>query len=220
MHARWTENARTLMETAHKEARQAGNNQTDTTHVLLAIVNSHLCTAHDILKKTPANLALIKRNLQEIIGRNFAAVQLAKIPQSNDVKLAIECAMQESHDQGAPYIGTEHILLGLLRGNGCVAVELLSAYDVTASVVRRIIRKDHNAQEPATQAHGQLAEERPAKSLDAIDAAHRQLCEIFGTADTVSALQEAVKVSNSWAYLMNIGTRMQPLSSDERKEHA
>ena len=131
----FTERARAVLRYAQEEAQQRGHNYIGTEHLLLGLTRDPKCLAAQILENLGAERERIRTSVEFIIGsrdvQHIGAVGLT--PRS---KKAIELAVDESRRLNVHYVGTEHMLLGLVREGDGIGGRVLTNLGVTADKVR------------------------------------------------------------------------------------
>jgi ATP-dependent Clp protease ATP-binding subunit ClpC len=135
---RFTQRARRVLSLAHQEAERARQNSIGTEHLLLGLMNEEGGVASRVLRE----LGLEVNRVREIIERVSIESRHTdgKIELAPDTQQVLEFAVDEARRLGHHYIGTEHILLGLVRVEG-TAMEALRRLGVTADQVRRQTRR-------------------------------------------------------------------------------
>ena len=135
---RFTQRARRVLSLAHQEAERAQQNSIGTEHLLLGLMEEEGGVASRVLRE----LGLESNRVREIIQRVSVESHHTdgKIELSPDTQQVLEYAVDEARRLGHHYIGTEHILLGLVRAEG-TAMEVLRRLGVTADQVRRQTRR-------------------------------------------------------------------------------
>lgn len=138
MYERFTDRARKAMQLANREAQRFGHEYVSTEHILLGILSEGTGVAVNVLK----NLNVSLENLRLMIGKRVQpspdGVVLGKLPLTGLARKVIEEAIHESQKlQQRNYIGTEHLLAGLLRVPQGVACEVLIACGVTLKAFRK-----------------------------------------------------------------------------------
>src|SRR3984893_1729372 len=131
----FTERARRSIVLAQEEAQRLGNNYIGTEHILLGIISEGESLAAKVLETLGVNLAKVRAEVEAIVGRGGQTVQQEMVftPRAKRViELAFEEARQLSHN----YIGTEHLLLGLIREGEGVAARVLTNLRLDPAQVR------------------------------------------------------------------------------------
>jgi ATP-dependent Clp protease ATP-binding subunit ClpC len=110
----FTERARRSIVLAQEEAQRLGNNYIGTEHILLGIISEGESLAAKVLETLGVNLAKVRQEVEAIVGRGGQTVQQEMVftPRA---KRVIELAFEEARQLNHNYIGTEHLLLGLIR---------------------------------------------------------------------------------------------------------
>jgi len=131
----FTERARRSIVLAQEEAQRLGNNYIGTEHILLGIISEGESLAAKVLESLGVNLAKVRQEVEAIVGRGGQTVQQEMVftPRA---KRVIELAFEEARQLNHNYIGTEHLLLGLIREGEGVAARVLTNLGVDPAKVR------------------------------------------------------------------------------------
>ncbi len=124
MFERFTDRARRTVVLAQEEARLLQHNYIGTEHLLLGLIHEGEGVAAKALESLGIGLDAVRQQVEEIIGRGQQA-QSGHIPFTPRAKKVLELALREAIQLGHNYIGTEHILLGLIREGDGVAAQVL-----------------------------------------------------------------------------------------------
>jgi ATP-dependent Clp protease ATP-binding subunit ClpC len=124
MFERFTDRARRVMVLAQEEARMLNHNYIGTEHILLGLLGEAEGVAAKALESLGISLAAVRQQVEEIIGQGQQAPS-GHIPFTPRAKKVLELAQREARALGHSYIGTEHILLGLIREGDGVAAQVL-----------------------------------------------------------------------------------------------
>jgi ATP-dependent Clp protease ATP-binding subunit ClpC len=135
MFERFTERARRVVVYAQEEARELSHNYIGTEHLLLGLLREPESVAGRVLAKLEISLDAVRAQVVEIIGRGEGA-QSGHIPFTPRAKKVLELSLREALQLGHNYIGTEHILLGLVREGNGVAARVLVKLGGTPDRVR------------------------------------------------------------------------------------
>ena len=135
MFERFTDRARRVVVEAQEEARTLNHSYMGTEHILLGLIHEGNGTGAKALESLGISLDTVRQQVQEIIGQGQHAPS-GRIPFTPQAKKVLELALQESRALGHDYIGTEHILLGLLRQGDGVAGHVLSELGADLDGVR------------------------------------------------------------------------------------
>jgi ATP-dependent Clp protease ATP-binding subunit ClpC len=130
MFERFSDGARRVVVVAQEEARRLGHNHIGTEHMLLGILREGENVATDTLRSLGIDLDVLRREVEARIGRGEVK-GAAHIPFTPGAKKTLEEALRESVQLKSGYIGTEHILLGLIREGEGIAAQVLNEHGVT-----------------------------------------------------------------------------------------
>ena len=135
MFERFTDRARRVVVLAQEEARTLDHNYIGTEHILLGLIHEGEGVAASALQALGISPADIRGDLEAIIGRGEQA-PVGNIPFTPRAKKVLELSLREALQLGHNYIGTEHILLGLVREGEGVGAEVLVKRGATLELVR------------------------------------------------------------------------------------
>lgn len=135
MFERFTEKAIKVIMLAQEEARRLGHNFVGTEQILLGLIGEGTGVAAKTLKALNVTLKVAREKVEEIIGRGSGFVSV-EIPFTPRAKRVLELSWDEARQLGHNYIGTEHLLLGLVREGEGVAVRVLENIRVDLSRIR------------------------------------------------------------------------------------
>jgi len=139
---RFTERARSAMRAAAEDARGLGHNYVGTEHVLLGLFEPARGIAALVLGDLGITRQEIEDRVVEIVPRKQPIAATAKLPHTPRVVASLECALDEALALGHNYIGTEHLLLGVLGAEESLATRVLAERGVTRDDVRaRVVEK-------------------------------------------------------------------------------
>ncbi len=138
MYDRFTDRSRKVFQLANQEAREAGCEWVGTEHLLLGLLKEGNGVAANVLKNLGVNLAQLREAaLARRVGAALPpAAVMGNLPKMPAVKAARDLAVREAETLNHNYVGTEHLLLGLLGGAEDPAVLILREAGVTAQMVR------------------------------------------------------------------------------------
>ena len=159
MFERFSRVARQAVVLAQEEARELGHAQIGTEHVLLALLRVDDGIAASVLTGLGATLDDTRDQVLRLTGRGDGAPR-GHIPFSPRAKKVLELSLREALQLGHNYIGSEHVLLGLLREGKGVAARVLVAMGLTLETVRRAVLAELDQGEPAPAVDDQLARMR------------------------------------------------------------
>jgi ATP-dependent Clp protease ATP-binding subunit ClpC len=125
MYERFTDRARKVMQLANQEAQRFNHEYIGTEHVLLGLIKEGSGVAANVLKNLDIDLRKIRMEVEKLVQSGPDMVTMGKLPQTPRAKKVIEYSMEEARNLNHNYVGTEHILLGLLREQEGVAAQVL-----------------------------------------------------------------------------------------------
>jgi len=177
MHDRFTERARKVMSLARLEAQRFYHDYVGTEHILLALVKEGTGVASVVLKKMGVELKEIREEIEKKVKRGSEPVSgKQQLHYTPTAKRVLELAFEEARNLGHHYIGTEHLLLGLLREEDGVAAQVLIGLGLKLDEVREEI---HNFLGSEFQPQGQPKAARKGKSdTPALDSFGRDLTQL------------------------------------------
>jgi ATP-dependent Clp protease ATP-binding subunit ClpC len=197
MFERFTDRARRVVVLAQQEARRLDHNYIGTEHILLGLIHEGEGVAARALESLGISLDAVRQQVEEIIGRGQQAPS-GHIPFTPRAKKVLELSLRESLQLGHDYIGTEHILLGLLREGDGVAAQVLVRLGADLNQVRQqVIRllHGHQGKEPVS-ARSTAGELRLLPAVNArLEAVEQRLTAIeqrVGTGPDLSEVDEQV----------------------------
>ena len=138
MFERFTDRARRVVVLAQEEARMLNHNYIGTEHLLLGLVHEGEGIAARALESLGITLNSVREQVQDIIGPGANAPS-GHIPFTPRAKKVLELSMREAIQLNHGYIGTEHILLGMVRANEGVANQVLAKLGVEPAAVRQAV---------------------------------------------------------------------------------
>ncbi len=138
MFERFTDRARRVVVLAQEEARMLNHNYIGTEHILLGLIHEGEGVAAKALESLGISLEAVRSQVEEIIGQGQAA-PTGHIPFTPRAKKVLELSLREALQLGHTYIGTEHILLGLIREGEGVAAQVLQKLGADLNRVRQTV---------------------------------------------------------------------------------
>ncbi len=135
---KFTQRARRVLSLAHQEAERARQGLIGTEHLLLGLLEEDGGVAGRVLRELGLESNRVREMIQRVNGEGHSGS--GKIELASDTQLVLEYAIEEARKMGHHYIGTEHLLLGLVRSEG-TAMEVLKKLGVTPEQVRRQTRR-------------------------------------------------------------------------------
>ncbi len=136
MYERFTERARKVMQLANQEAQRFNHEYIGTEHMLLGLVKEGNGVAANVLKNLGVDLRKIRLEVEKLVQSGPEMVTIGKLPQTPRAKKVIEYSMEEARNLAHSFVGTEHILLGLLREQDGVAAQVLMNLGLKLEEVR------------------------------------------------------------------------------------
>ena len=139
MFERFTQPARQVVVAAQEEAVGLGHNYLGTEHILLGVLRYEDGIPVRVLRSFGIGGDEVRAQVLQIIGRGEGGTT-GQIPFTPRAKKVLELSQREAHDMGHGYIGTEHILLGLIREGEGVAVRILAEFASPADIRSEVVR--------------------------------------------------------------------------------
>jgi len=177
MFDRMTDRARKVMELARQEAQRLNHEYIGTEHILLGLIKEGSGVAASVLNNLDVNLKAIRLEVEKMVpgGSNMATIG-QKLPYTPRAKKVLELSFEEARNLGHNYIGTEHLLLGLLRENDGVAAQVLLNLGLKLEDVRDEVLSFLNAE--FQQPHAEAKERKGKSETPALDSFGRDLTEL------------------------------------------
>lgn len=141
MYEKFTERARKVMSLARQESQRLNSDAIKTEHVLLGIVEEAGGVAAKVLKNLGGDLDRVRKEVERLVAPipTSPTAMLGQLPISPRVKQALVLAEEAAAMMGHPVIGTEHILMGLLKENEGVAAQVLINLGLNLSEVKTMV---------------------------------------------------------------------------------
>ena len=136
MFERFTDRARKVMALANQEAQRFNHEYSGTEHVLLGLVKEGSGVGANVLKNLGVDLRKVRLEVEKLVKSGPEMVTMGKLPQTPRAKKVIEYAIEEARNLNHNYVGTEHLLLGLLREQDGVAAQVLMNLGLKLDEVR------------------------------------------------------------------------------------
>ena len=204
MFERFTDRARKVMALANQEAQRFNHEYIGTEHILLGLVKEGSGVGANVLKNLSVDLRKVRLEVEKLVKSGPEMVTMGKLPQTPRAKKVIEFAIEEARNLNHNYVGTEHLLLGLLREHDGVAAQVLMNLGLKLEEVREEVLNllgagvDTEEGDPATAGAGPTggAEARRGKSkTPALDSFGRDLTELAreGQLDPVIGRAEEIE---------------------------
>ena len=199
MFERFTDRARKVMALANQEAQRFNHEYIGTEHILLGLVKEGSGVGANVLKNLDVDLRKVRLEVEKLVKRGPDMVTMGKLPQTPRAKKVIEYAIEEARSLNHNYVGTEHLLLGLLREQDGVAAQVLMNLGLRLEDVREEVLNLLGAGiegEEAPPAGGMIGEPKKSKSkTPALDSFGRDLTEMAkeGKLDPVIGREREIK---------------------------
>jgi ATP-dependent Clp protease ATP-binding subunit ClpC len=162
---KFSERARRVLTRAQEEAQRFGHNYIDTEHILLGLIAEEDGVAARILNNLGVVLSKVRGAVEFIVGRG-EKISSGEVGLTPRAKRVIELAVEEARRLSHNYIGTEHILLGLLAENEGVAAGVLESFGVTLERARAEVVRLGQQPGPAPAAHAGVKTASRTPTLD------------------------------------------------------
>jgi ATP-dependent Clp protease ATP-binding subunit ClpC len=158
MFERFTDRARRVVVLAQNEARDLGHNYIGTEHILLALIDEGEGVAAKVLEAQGIDQDATRQRVEEIIGRGQGASE-GHIPFTPRAKKVLELSLREALQLGHNYIGTEHILLGVLSEGEGVGAQVLVGFGADLDGIREQVFQILDGRQPEGPAPADLRAE-------------------------------------------------------------
>src|SRR5919197_6139003 len=183
MYERFTDRARKVMQLANQEAQRFNHEYIGTEHILLGLVKEGSGVAANVLKNLDIDLRKIRLEVEKIVqtGPGSEMVTMGKLPQTPRAKKVIEYSIEEARNLNHNYVGTEHLLLGLLREQEGVAAQVLMNLGLKLEDVREEVLNllGHNMDSGESGGGGgERTQSRSKSKTPALDSFGRDLTEL------------------------------------------
>jgi len=153
MNYNFTDRVRKVLAMAREEAIRLQHDYVGTEHILLGLIREGEGVAAAVLMKLTVDLDAIHEEVEESVRKGKATIALGELPYTSRAKKVLEYAMAEAREMSHSYVGTEHLLLGLLREEKGIAAQVLNSTGVTLEEARaetlKILGSDVGPPEPA-----------------------------------------------------------------------
>ena len=149
----FTERVRKVLSMARQEAIRLQHDYVGTEHILLGLIREGGGVAAHVLGNLGADLDQIHERVTESVRQGKATIALGELPYTSPAKKVLEFAMSEARELNHTYVGTEHLLLGLLRENKGIAAQVLNSMGVSLEEARsetlKVLGSDVGSSSPA-----------------------------------------------------------------------
>jgi ATP-dependent Clp protease ATP-binding subunit ClpC len=178
MFERFTDRARKVMALANQEAQRFNHEYIGTEHILLGLVKEGSGVGANVLKNLDVDLRKVRMEVEKLVKSGPDMVTMGKLPQTPRAKKVIEYAIEEARNLNHNYVGTEHLLLGLLREHDGVAAQVLMNLNLKLEEVREevlnLLGAGVETEEPTQEKQGQKGKSK----TPALDSFGRDLTEL------------------------------------------
>src|SRR5687767_12287438 len=180
----FTPRAQQVLALARKEADRFNHNFVGTEHLLLGLIKLGQGVAVNVLQKIGLDLETVRMEVEKLVGTGPDQKMIGNIPYTPRVKKVLSLAAKEAKALNHTYVGTEHILLGLLREGDGVAARVLKNLDVDIEQTRQEILKEldpnftSQEEQPASETPEKAPEKKGEVKTPALKAFGRDLTEI------------------------------------------
>src|SRR5690349_19401849 len=178
MFERFTDRARKVMALANQEAQRFNHEYIGTEHILLGLVKEGSGVGANVLKNLEVDLRKVRMEVEKLVKSGPDMVTMGKLPQTPRAKKVIEYAIEEARNLNHNYVGTEHLLLGLLREHDGVAAQVLMNLNLKLEEVREevlnLLGAGVETEEPTQEKQGQKGKSK----TPALDSFGRDLTEL------------------------------------------
>ena len=179
MFERFTERARKVLQLANQEAQRLNHEFIGTEHLLLGLVKEGSGVAANVLKNLDVDLKKIRIEVEKLVQPGPEVVTIGRLPQTPRAKKATEYAIEEARNFNHNYVGTEHLLLGLLREQEGVAAQVLINLNLKLEEVREEVLNLLGHGTDSGGGEGERASAKQGKSkTPALDSFGRDLTEL------------------------------------------
>jgi ATP-dependent Clp protease ATP-binding subunit ClpC len=141
MFERFTEHARHVMALASREAQQFGHEYIGTEHILWGLAKEVEGVAAAVLEHFNVDLKPLRAEVETLLEKRPHLDEVVKLPPSAHAKEVVTFAIEEARSLGHNYIGTEHLLLGLMRDVEMVSAQVLVNLGLEINAVRHEVRR-------------------------------------------------------------------------------
>jgi len=183
MFERFTDRARKVMALANQEAQRFNHEYIGTEHILLGLVKEGSGVGANVLKNLDVDIKKLRLEIEKLVKSGPDMVTMGKLPQTPRAKKVIEYAIEEARTLNHNYVGTEHILLGLLRETEGIAAQVLMNLGLKLEDVRQEVLNllgagvDNSYQNTGMKTASSAAQKGKSKT-PALDSFGRDLTEL------------------------------------------
>jgi len=131
MYERFTDRAAKIMQLANQEAQRFNHEYIGTEHILLGLVKEGSGVASNVLRNLDIDLRKIRLEVEKMVGSGPDMITMGKLPRTPGAKRVVELAIESANALGTNYVGTEHLLLGLIGESEGIAFQVLQKLGAT-----------------------------------------------------------------------------------------
>ncbi len=150
MDNKFTKRAQKILFNANEIAKEMNHSYVGSEHILLGLLSLSDGVAVNILTSLGVELKKMSEDIRSLLGQGDNLLQIGPIPFSPRAKRIIQTAVEEAQGQGQPFVGTEHILLAILREGQSGAYQILKSYGITYEKVLSFFEGDIDEEVPPT----------------------------------------------------------------------
>ena len=167
MNYNFTDRVRKVLAMAREEAIRLQHDYVGTEHILLGLIREGEGVAAAVLTNLSVDLDAVHEGVEESVRKGKATIALGELPYTSRAKKVLEYAMAEAREMNHSYVGTEHLLLGLLREEKGIAAQVLNSLGTTLEAARsetlKVLGSDVEGGEPAGIGGGMPSTPTPGK---------------------------------------------------------
>ncbi len=159
----FTERGKRVFQLAHREALRLGHDVVGTEHILLGLLDDADGIVTQILSNYGLHPDVLKAEIESLVGTGRTRNEPVDLPSSPRAKLVIDLSMREARKMGVNYIGTEHILLGILAEGEGMAAQLLASHSMDLPRTRMMVRNIISGNPPEQETESLKTEDTPQR---------------------------------------------------------
>jgi ATP-dependent Clp protease ATP-binding subunit ClpA len=220
MYERIDDPARRVIQLANQEAQHLGHDYIGTEHILLGLVKLGSGVAADVLKNLDIDLRTIRREVEKIVQGEPDELTLGKLLQTPRAKKVVEYAIEEARTLNHDYVGTEHLLLGLLREQEGVAAQVLMNLGLKLEDIREKVLNALGCPAPPVGLQGLATQELPAELRQAVLELHSQIELLDQQKEAAVAAEDFERAADLRDQADKLKDEKKPIILDWRKRHS
>lgn len=139
MYERFTDRARKVMQLANQEAQHLNHEYIGTEHILLGLLKEGSSVAAQVLTNLDIDVYKVRQEVEKIVQTAPDLLAMGKLPQTPGAKKVVEYSVEEARNLNHNYVGSEDLLLGLLRQEEGVAAQVLMNLGLNLEVIRKTV---------------------------------------------------------------------------------